>query len=298
MEGKIDACLKALKVVLKQVKGVISMERAKNCPRSHFPFPTNGRWASLGTTAFPIEDEALSKAIFDDSSGIDFASKDAWSFSGSIAPARDSSNRGSSKTGETPKRRRKAIRDAFGEADVFLHIHVAPNWMENKFQSTRPGVLWRQQRVSSDDRDDDKTPDTFGRTLPMQSIAADETRADESGASFVRQLATESMIAQRRNENNNNNNNNNAEEKKDIENKVIPSVFKVSSGTVVADDSHKGDVDAVSKGFAAISTISAWPQGHAFAILDDVLVESLREVRSSSSSGLVGLPSWLVHIKE
>lgn len=297
MEGKIDACLKALKVVLKQVKGVISMERAKNCPRSHFPFPTNGRWASLGTTAFPIEDEALSKAIFDDSSGIDFASKDAWSFSGSIAPARDSSNRGSSKTGETPERRRKAIRDAFGEADVFLHIHVAPNWMENKFQSTRPGVLWRQQRVSSDDRDDDKTPDAFGRTLPMQSIAADETRADESGASFVRQLATESMIAQRRNENNKNNNNN-AEEKKDIENKVIPSVFKVSSGTVVADDSHKGDVDAVSKGFAAISTISAWPQGHAFAILDDVLVESLREVRSSSSSGLVGLPSWLVHIKE
>ena len=296
MEGKIDACLKALKVVLKQVKGVISMERAKNCPRSHFPFPTNGRWASLGTTAFPIEDEALSKAIFDDSSGIDFASKDAWSFSGSIAPARDSSNRGSSKTGETPERRRKAIRDAFGEADVFLHIHVAPNWMENKFQSTRPGVLWRQQRVSSDDRDDDKTPDAFGRTLPMQSIAADETRADESGASFVRQLATESMIAQRRNENNNNNNN--AEEKKDIENKVIPSVFKVSSGTVVADDSHKGDVDAVSKGFAAISTISAWPQGHAFAILDDVLVESLREVSSSSSSGLVGLPSWLVHIKE
>ena len=298
MEGKIDACLKALKVVLKQVKGVISMERAKNCPRSHFPFPTNGRWASLGTTAFPIEDEALSKAIFDDSSGIDFASKDAWSFSGSIAPARDSSNRGSSKTGETPERRRKAIRDAFGEADVFLHIHVAPNWMENKFQSTRPGVLWRQQRVSSDDRDDDKTPDTFGRTLPMQSIAADETRADESGASFVRQLATESMIAQRRNENNNNNNNNNAEEKKDIENKVIPSVFKVSSGTVVADDSHKGDVDAVSKGFAAISTISAWPQGHAFAILDDVLVESLREVSSGSNSGLVGLPSWLVHIKE
>ena len=300
MEGKIDACLKALKVVLKQVKGVISMERAKNCPRSHFPFPTNGRWASLGTTAFPIEDEALSKAIFDDSSGIDFASKDAWSFSGSIAPARDSSNHGSSKTGETPERRRKAIRDAFGEADVFLHIHVAPNWMENKFQSTRPGVLWRQQRVSSDDRDDDKTPDTFGRTLPMQSIAADETRADESGASFVRQLATESMIAQRRNENNNNNNNNNnnAEEKKDIENKVIPSVFKVSSGTVVADDSHKGDVDAVSKGFAAISTISAWPQGHAFAILDDVLVESLREVSSGSNSGLVGLPSWLVHIKE
>jgi len=295
MEGKIDACLKALKVVLKQVKGVISMERAKNCPRSHFPFPTNGRWASLGTTAFPIEDEALSKAIFDDSSGIDFASKDAWSFSGSIAPVRDSSNSGSSKTGETPERRRKAIRDAFGEADVFLHIHVAPNWMENKFQPTRPGVLWRQQRVSSDDRDDDKTPDAFGRTLPMQSIAADETRADESGASFVRQLATESMIAQRRNENNNNNNNN-AEEKEDIENKVIPSVFKVSSGTVVADDSHKGDVDAVSKGFAAISTISAWPQGHAFAILDDVLVESLREV--VSSSGLVGLPSWLVHIEE
>ena len=38
MEGKIDACLKALKVVLKQVKGVISIvERGvQNCPRSHF----------------------------------------------------------------------------------------------------------------------------------------------------------------------------------------------------------------------------------------------------------------------
>jgi len=291
MEEKIRPALRALEIILKEVKVVISIERAKNCPRSHFPFPTNGRWASLGTSAFPIEDEALSKAIFDDDSGSDFASKDAWSFGGSIAPQRKgNSHSGNGKTGETPERRRKALRDAFEEGDIFLHIHVPPNWKENKFQSTRPGVLWRQQRVTSDTNASngggaENKKDAFGRTLPMQSIAANETRADESGASFVRQLATEAMVAQRRNE------------RENSSKKSIPVAFKISSGTVVADDSHRGDLDAISKGFAAISAVSSWPQGHAFALLDDVLVESLRE-ETDISAGTVGLPSWLVRREE
>ena len=291
MEEKIQPALRALKIILKEVKAVISIERAKNCPRSHFPFPTNGRWASLGTSAFPIEDEALSKAIFDDDSGSDFASKDAWSFGGSIAPqTKGNSDSGNGKTGETPERRRKALRDAFEEADLFLHIHVPPNWKENKFQSTRPGVLWRQQRVTSDTNASngggaENKNDAFGRTLPMQSIAANETRADESGASFVRQLATEALVAQRRNE------------RENSSKKSIPTAFKISSGTVVADDSHRGDLDAISKGFAAISAVSSWPQGHAFALLDDVLVESLRE-ETDESARTVGLPSWLVRREE
>jgi len=291
MEEKIQPALRALNIILKEVKAVISIERAKNCPRSHFPFPTNGRWASLGTSAFPIEDEALSKAIFDDDDGSDFASKDAWSFGGSIAPqTKGSSDSGNGKTGETPERRRKALRDAFEEGDLFLHIHVPPNWKENKFQSTRPGVLWRQQRVTSDTNASngggaENKNDAFGRTLPMQSIAANETRADESGASFVRQLATEALVAQRRNERDNSSK------------KSIPTAFKISSGTVVADDSHRGDLDAISKGFAAISAVSSWPQGHAFALLDDVLVESLRE-ETDESAGTLGLPSWLVRREE
>ena len=98
--------------------------------------------------------------------------------------------------------------------------------------------------------------------------------------------------------NNNNNNNNNAEEKKDIENKVIPSVFKVSSGTVAADGRLKAMSTPSPKDSPRYPRYPRGRKATRSAILDDVLVESLREVSSSSSSGLVGLPSWLVHIKE
>ena len=48
------------------------------------------------------------------------------------------------------------------------------------------------------------------------------------------------------------------------------------------------DVDAVSRGAAAVSTLSVWPESHPFALLDDVLVESLRD------DPFTGLPRWVV----
>ena len=57
----------------------------------------------------------------------------------------------SSKTGELKKDGAGRRLETHSEKPTFLHIHVAPNWMENKFQSTRPGVLVVvQQRVSSE----------------------------------------------------------------------------------------------------------------------------------------------------
>ena len=63
--------------------------------------------------------------------------------------------------------------------------------------------------------------------------------------------------------------------------------FVLSGGTVVADDSARGDVDAVMSGQAAVMALPTWPQGHAFSLLDVVAVEALREDPAT------GLPLWL-----
>ena len=57
---------------------------------------------------------------------------------------------------------------------------------------------------------------------------------------------------------------------------------------VVADDSPRGDLDAVARGFAAVVSVPTWPFAHAFALTDRVFLESLREDVAT------GLPSFLI----
>ena len=67
----------------------------------------------------------------------------------------------------------------------------------------------------------------------------------------------------------------------------MPRGFKVGPGTVVADDSAGGDVDAVMGNKAAVCAVQTWPHGHAFSLLDHVAAEALREYPGT------GLPLWL-----
>ena len=57
---------------------------------------------------------------------------------------------------------------------------------------------------------------------------------------------------------------------------------------LVADDSPRGDLDAVARGFAAVVAVPTWPFAHAFALTDRVFLESLREDVAT------GLPSFLI----
>ena len=198
MEGKIDACLKALKVVLKQVKGVIS-ERAEGVILDrtfHFRRTEGGRRSVL--LRFRLKTRRSRKQYLTISAASILPVKTRGRLAvQSHQRQGDSSNRGSSKTGQTPNAEGRRLETHSGEADVFCTSTLHQIGWKNKFQSTRPGVLWRQQRVSSDDRDDLKHPTLLvGRYV--QASPRTKRESDESGASFVRQLATESMIAQRR----------------------------------------------------------------------------------------------------
>ena len=68
---------------------------------------------------------------------------------------------------------------------------------------------------------------------------------------------------------------------------TLPRGFTVGPGTVVADDSAKGDVDIVMGNKVAVCATQTWPHAHAFSLLDAVVAESLRQESNT------GLPLWL-----
>ena len=277
----IEPCAEALEAVLRRAWEVIP-NAPRNNPRSHFPFPTRGRWASLGTAQLPMDDE-LAASVFA-SNANDFASLDCWSLGGFGAVPHFGGGGGGG-TELSPRERREALRDAFRDADVFLSLSVPPTWVPAKgFSATRPGVLWRQERcraVAADEDaadEDSRTPastrDRFGRTLPVQDLST--PHPTEKDARFVRQLATERLIDDRAAATNTAATNTAAAAAAAVPPRPLPRAFVVSDGVVVADDSPRGDVDAVMRGIASITTVPTWPHGHSFAILDALAVESLR----------------------
>lgn len=279
----IEPCAEALGALLCALKhgGVVPLDKASNCPRSHFPFPTRGRWASVGSAQLPMDDELAASVLA--TSANDFADADCWSLGGAGVVSHLASD-GTAKLSLSPDERRRTLREAFREADVLLQLSVPPKW-SGTFATTKPGVLWRQERVTAiyhdgddaEDQSDASKPDVFGRSLPSQKLDGVD-RADESGARFVRQLATEKLIADRHV----------TDDDADDETHPLPRAFTISTGVVVADESPRGDIDAVSRGAAAVSTLSVWPESHPFALLDDVLVESLRD------DPRTGLPRWII----
>ena len=346
------------------------MTAAANCPRSHFPFPTKGRWAALGTPQLPVDDELAAQLVDPTEVAGDFAAADCWSLGGlGVVPHYDygGGGGGDERVTMTPGELREVMRGAFAEGDAFLCLHVPPQWqaphppspppplspssfpsssssscsssvagigetLSKAFTTSRPGVLWRQQRVqpitcqanqaeTRDGKDEGAgrggvghgagdgatgsdhaaqqhpTIDLWGRSLPVQTLggegggSANASRKPSSeGARFVSQLATERMVAERQLAQGqwqcvgDETSRGRGQDWKCV---VPPRGFVVSGGTVVADDSARGDVDAVMSGKAAVCALPTWPQGHAFALLDVVAVEALREDPAS------GLPLWL-----
>ena len=289
----------ALARLLCAVARVVRTDAPANCPRSHFPFPTRGRWSAVGTAQLPL-DAALAAQLFARDVG-DFAAEDCWSLGGPLhaaahaqTPNADGGEVGNVQTRLTPAEAREVLRDAFAEGDVFLSVSVPPRWdgaAGGKFAAARPGVLWRQQTARAVypnehdggdggdgiDGGSSTSRDLWGRTLPVQSLG--DARAGEAGARFVRQLATEAAVNGRSEAA--------STSTSERRRRSPPRGFRIGPGTVVADDSAGGDVDVVMGNKAAVCVAQTWPHGHAFSLLDHVAAEALREDPGT------GLPLWL-----
>ena len=82
--GARDALERVLRVM--RDNAVLPLVAPRNSPRSHFPFPTKDRWASLGTSAFPWPDAEMATRVAGDARDAgDFAAADCWSLGGGRA---------------------------------------------------------------------------------------------------------------------------------------------------------------------------------------------------------------------
>ena len=307
--GARDALARVLRV-MKNNK-TLSLEAPRNSPRAHFPFPTNGRWASLGTRAFPWPDAEMAAAA--EGAGTrragDFANEDCWSLGGGasafggvvgdvgeFAGSMDTTDERSAPR-ENARSLRASLREAFRDGDVFVCVSAPPRWKArggNGFAACRPGVLWRQERVRAEfadhlsparHADTNDTNDAFGRTLPLNALGdvrGSVGEGGEGGARFVRQLATERASLR-----------GDATTTRDPHAPPVgaaPSSFVVGGGVVVADECAGGDVDAVFReggGEAAVTTHQTWPAAHPLASREAAQLEALRPC------GETGMPLWL-----
>ena len=327
-EAPVAGARDALECVLRVMRdnGVLSLVAPRNSPRSHFPFPTKDRWASLGTSAFPWPDEEMATRVAGDArDASDFAAADCWSLGGGAGAFGDVT--GVTRGSEPPGRRRSAfetskddananerafslrasLREAFRDGDVFVCLSAPPRWEKKTwdkggFAACRPGVLWRQERVRAEfhppgsERDRDAAADrddAFGRTLPLHALGdvrGSVGEGAENGARFVRQLAAERASAD-----NARSDGGSFPRGADASDRApptgsAPSCFVVGGGVVVADECAGGDVDAVFRkggGKAAVTTHQTWPAGHPFVMREDAHIEALRPC------GKTGLPLWL-----
>ena len=108
-DAPLQPATNALVSVLRRVASIIDTDVPSNCPRSHFPFPTTGRWSAVGTDQFQV-DAALASQLFTRDAG-DFAADDCWSLGGSGVLSHVSD--GTARLDLTPVERRKVLQDAF-----------------------------------------------------------------------------------------------------------------------------------------------------------------------------------------
>ena len=190
--GARDALERVLRVM--RDNAVLPLVAPRNSPRSHFPFPTKDRWASLGTSAFPWPDAEMATRVAGDARDAgDFAAADCWSLGGGASAFGEVTSGGSGASsggtrasfGDEGRRKggddaraferarafslRASLREAFRDGDVFVCVSAPPRWEKQEwdkqgFAACRPGVLWRQERVraefhppgSGSDRDRDR----------------------------------------------------------------------------------------------------------------------------------------------
>lgn len=315
--GARDALERLLRVM--RNNKTLSLEAPRNSPRAHFPFPTNGRWASLGTRAFPWPDAEMAAAAEGAATrrAGDFANEDCWSLGGGASafggvvgdPRRGGAGSRASidddderSVPHDARSLRASLREAFRDGDVFVCVSAPPRWEargENGFAACRPGVLWRQERVRAEFSDEsatrtrragdtNDTNDAFGRTLPLNTLGdvrGNVGEGGEGGARFVRQLATERASLR--------GDATGTKPPRDPRAPPVgaaPSAFVVGGGVVVADECAGGDVDAVFReggGEAAVTTHQTWPAAHPLASREAAQLEALRPC------GETGMPLWL-----
>ena len=296
IDDAIDATCDVVLHCLRALGAMTTDVGARNWPRAHFPFPSLGRWASLGASReLAFRDDALAASVLTPPmADVGFgANADCWSLGGlgGVSHYADAAD----VDAISPERARQVLRDAFADADIYVAVSVPPR-RRGKFHACKPGVLWRQEAVralrSSDDdasvsmtAADANAKDTFGRSLPRQNLG--DASATDVGARFVSQLATEKLVNDRRAKARMDDKDKDDVARRPHPSDALPRAFVLTPGTIVADDSPRGDVDVVISGGVAVSIVNTWPHAHALSLVDAVVVESLREHPTS------GVPLWL-----
>ena len=298
----------ALARLLRAVARVVPTDAPVNCPRSHFPFPTRGRWSAVGTAQLPL-DAALAAQLFARDVG-DFAAEDCWSLGASLGAALARGNakrRGGWKrpTRLTPAEARAAVRDAFGEGDVFLSVSVPPrhaNTARRRDDYVRGGQAGRALAATDGARGVSKrrrarrrnrrgpvrgVEGTRGDARCRFNLWATRARARPGRGSCV-SCATEAAV------------NGRLETASTVTSehrrRPPPRGFRTGPGTVVADDSAGGDVDVVMGNKAAVCArhLLTWPHGHAFSLLDHVAAEAASAARTRAPACPCGCAvTWL-----
>ena len=296
IDDAIDATCDVVLHCLRALGAMTTDVGARNWPRAHFPFPSLGRWASLGASReLAFRDDALAASVLTSpTADVGFgANADCWSLGGlgGVSHYADAAD----VDAISPERARQVLRDAFADADIYVAVSVPPR-RRGTFHACKPGVLWRQEAVralrSSDDdasvsmtAADANAKDTFGRSLPRQNLG--DASASDVGARFVSQLATEKLVNDRRAKARMDDKDKDDVARRPHPSDALPRAFVLTPGTIVADDSPRGDVDVVISGGVAVSIVNTWPHAHALSLVDAVVVESLREHPTS------GVPLWL-----
>ena len=156
--------------------------------------------------------------------------------------------------------------------------------LSNRFEPTRPGVLWHcqyvqpqygcsstsSQALSAETSWSVDNADVFGRSIPQLKAG----RKNEAGG-FVSQDNTSSVGL----------NSKAITSAKGV--MELPESIVIRRGTVLSDGVMCGDVEALFDGRTSITTLQTWPSGHPFSLTDVLLAYTLVQ-------GQDGLPAWLV----
>lgn len=300
-DESLSAAIQVTEVVIPHILGCIKATNRRwpaplNFPRAHFPFPTRGRW-SLGRDV-PMPPQLWSDSRLTSPDPMEAAvARDNWAM-GSESDWAAGLSCSDNKVNRPPadwtlREAKRVLREAFCEGDLFLCINVPGSWssndqVENRFEPTRPGVLWHCQYVepqygSTSRSFTDETSwsmnntDVFGRSIPKLKAG----QKNEAGG-FVSQDNTSSVPS-----NVINTITSAAAPADHITITELPKSFVIKRGTVLNDGVMCGDVEAVFKGKASITALQTWPSGHPFCLSDALLAYTLVQ-------GTDGLPEWLI----
>ncbi|CAG9463909.1 unnamed protein product [Pedinophyceae sp. YPF-701] len=269
MQGSVSA----LEAILPHVARTLALpDEPANCPRAHFPFPSRGRWSSVGVeipTAPGVPPAGARQ-------GAEFALSDCWSLGEEVER-----KGGATEPVEPGAEAREVLAEAYRQADIMLSVTVPPSWRAGgRVCATRPGALWHREQVKSaavEAAAGQGGRDLWGRSLPSQGSSDGRLEAGR----FVPQdqTAKVSRRAERGADGG-------GASGVDWASVVAGGEFELTSGGMLSDPVEGGDVDAIMAGCVSCSTLQVWPCGHPLSMTDVVLADAMAE-------GPGGVPAWL-----